>query len=305
MCCVSSEPIRRRVWQARWLYLFILPGFVYFVVFRYVPLLGNVVAWQDYSPFLGIGGSPWVAWDNFARLLTDPEVANALVNTLVLSVLQIGFAFPAPLLLALLLNSIVSERVKRFVQSVVYLPHFIGWVIVVSIWQAFFGGTGLISEGLSQLTGNPLNLMTDPDSFALMITSQVIWKEIGWGTIIFLAAMALVPAERYEAAAVDGAGAWRRTWHVTLPGIASVVVLLFILRLGAVLTVGFEQIILQQDAVGADVAQVLDTFVYYRGVIGGDWGLATAAGLIKGLVGTVMVLGANWAAKRLGGEGAF
>lgn len=305
MCSVSSIPLRRRIWLARWPYLFILPGFVYFVVFRYVPLLGNVVAWQDYSPFLGIGGSPWVAWDNFARLLTDPEVATALVNTLVLSVLQIGFAFPAPLLLALLLNSIVSERVKRFVQSVVYLPHFIGWVIVVSIWQAFFGGTGVISEGVSRLTGQPVNLMTDPDSFALMITSQVVWKEIGWGTIIFLAAMALVPAERYEAAAVDGAGAWRRMWHVTLPGIASVVVLLLILRLGSVLTVGFEQIILQQDAVGADVAQVLDTFVYYRGVIGGDWGLATAAGLIKGLVGTVMVLGANWAAKRFGGEGAF
>jgi putative aldouronate transport system permease protein len=301
----SHTGLRRRLWRARWLYLFILPGFVYFVVFRYVPLLGNVVAWQDYSPFLGISGSPWIAWDNFARLLTDPEVANALVNTLVLSVLQIVFAFPAPLLLALLLNSIVSDRVKRFIQSVVYLPHFIGWVIVVSIWQALFGGTGVISEQLSQLTGSPVNPMTNPDSFALMITSQVIWKEVGWGTIIFLAAMALVPAERYEAAAVDGAGAWRRMWHVTLPGITSVVVLLFILRLGSVLTVGFEQIILQQDAVGADVAQVLDTFVYYRGVLGGDWGLATAAGLVKGLVGTVMVLGANWAAKRLGGEGAF
>lgn len=299
------QGLRRRLWHARWLYLFILPGFVYFVVFRYVPLLGNVVAWQDYSPFLGISGSPWVAWDNFARLLTDPEVANALVNTLVLSVLQIVFAFPAPLLLALLLNSIVSERVKRFIQSVVYLPHFIGWVIVVSIWQALFGGTGVLGEQLSRLSGDPVNLMTNPDTFALMITSQVIWKEVGWGTIIFLAAMALVPAERYEAAAVDGAGAWRRMWHVTLPGITSVVVLLLVLRLGSVLTVGFEQIILQQDAVGADVAQVLDTFVYYRGVLGGDWGLATAAGLVKGLVGTVMVLGANWAAKRLGGEGAF
>ncbi|WP_246187102.1 ABC transporter permease [Microlunatus speluncae] len=297
--------LQRRLWQARWCYLFILPGLVYFVIFRYVPLLGNAVAWQDYSPFLGFEGSPWVAWDNFARLLTDPEVANALINTLWLSVLQIVFAFPAPLLLALLLNSILSDRIKRFVQSVVYLPHFIGWVIVVSIWQALFGGTGAISEVLSGLTGSSVNLMTNPDTFALLITSQVIWKEIGWGTIIFLAAMALVPLERYEAAAVDGAGGWRRIWHITLPGIAPVIVLLLILRLGSVLTVGFEQIILQQDAVGADVAQVLDTFVYYRGVLGGDWGLATAAGLVKGLVGTVLVLGANWLAKRLGGEGAF
>jgi putative aldouronate transport system permease protein len=297
--------LKRRLWQARWCYLFILPGLIYFVIFRYVPLLGNAVAWQDYSPYLGLDGSPWVAWDNFVRLFTDAEVANALINTLVLSLLQIGFAFPAPLLLALLLNSIVSDRIKRFIQSVVYLPHFIGWVIVVSIWQALFGGTGAVSEVLSQLSGSPVNLMTNPDTFALLITSQVIWKEIGWGTIIFLAAMALVPLERYEAAAVDGAGGWRRMWHITLPGIAPVIVLLLILRLGSVLTVGFEQIILQQNAVGADVAQVLDTFVYYRGVLGGDWGLATAAGLVKGLVGTILVLGANWLAKRLGGEGAF
>lgn len=274
-------------------------------MFRYVPLLGNVVAWQDYSPYLGIKGSPWIAWDNFARMVTDPQVATAVINTLVLSLLQIVFAFPAPLLLALILNSIVSDRIKRFVQSVVYLPHFIGWVIVVSIWQAFFGGTGLISGLVSQVTGGPVNLMTNPHTFKLLITSQVVWKEVGWGTVIFLAAMALVPLERYEAAAVDGAGGWRRMWHVTVPGIAPVIVLLLILRLGSVLTVGFEQIILQEDAVGADVAQVIDTFVYFRGVVGGDWGLATAAGLVKGLVGTILVLGANWAAKRLGGEGAF
>ncbi|HLT60366.1 MAG TPA: ABC transporter permease subunit [Microlunatus sp.] len=297
--------LTQRLWQARWCYLFILPGVVYFVIFRYLPLAGNAIAWQDYSPYLGFERSPWIAWDNFARLLTDPEVANALINTLVLSVLQIVFAFPAPLLLALLLNSIVSDRIKRFVQSVVYLPHFIGWVIVVSIWQALFGGTGSISGALSDLLDRPVNLMTNPDTFPLLITSQVIWKEIGWGTIIFLAAMALVPVERYEAAAVDGAGGGRRMWHVTLPGITPVIVLLLILRLGSVLTVGFEQIILQQDAVGADVAQVLDTFVYYRGVLGGDWGLATAAGLVKGVVGTVLVIGANWVAKRLGGEGAF
>jgi len=152
------------------MYLFILPGFVYFVVFRYVPLLGNVIAWQDYSPFLGVRGSPWIAWDNFARLLTDPEVANAVQNTLVISVLQIVFAFPAPILLALLLNSLVSERIKRVVQSIVYLPHFIGWVIVISIWQALFGGTGLVSEILTRTSDAPVNLMTNPDTFAMLIT---------------------------------------------------------------------------------------------------------------------------------------
>ena len=300
-----SRALRRRIWQARWLYLFILPGFIYFVVFRYVPLLGNAIAWQDYSPFLGISGSPWIAWDNFARLLADPEVANAVKNTLVISVLQIVFAFPAPIALALLLNSLVSDRIKRVIQSIVYLPHFIGWVIVISIWQALFGGAGVVSGLLSRPGDAPLNIMSNPDTFAVLITSQVIWKEVGWGTIIFLAAMSMISLDLYESAAVDGAGGWRRMWHITLPGISSVLALLLILRLGSVLTVGFEQILLQQNAVGAEAAQVLDTFVYYRGVLGGDWGLSAAAGLVKGLVGTLLVLGANKLAKHLGGEGAF
>lgn len=294
-----------RIVAARWMYLFLLPGFLFFVVFKYVPLLGSVIAFQDYSPFQGITGSEWVGWDNFVALLSDHEVAIALRNTVVLSLLQLVFAFPAPIALALLLNSLISDRVKRVVQSIVYLPHFIGWVIVVSLWQQILGGAGMLTELVAALGGPSVNVMSDPSLFPLLITSQVIWKEIGWGTIIFFAAIVRVPAEQYESAAIDGAGPWRRMWHVTLPGISQVIVLLLILRLGTVLTVGFEQILLQQPAVGADAAQVLDTFVYFRGIVGGDWGIATAAGLVKGLIGTVLVIGANRLAKRFGGEGAF
>jgi putative aldouronate transport system permease protein len=306
----TTQPKRKRsLWQrivsARTMYLFILPGFLFFVVFKYVPLLGSVVAFQDYSPFLGFAGSTWVGFQNFIDLLTDPDAAIALRNTLGLSLLQLVFGFPAPIALALLLNSLISERTKKIVQSIVYLPHFIGWVVVVSIWQEILGGAGMLNDFITSLGGPASNIMADPNLFPALVTSQVIWKDTGWGTIIFFAAITMIPAELYESAALDGAGTWRRMWNVTLPGISSVIVLLLILRLGTVLTVGFEQILLQQNSVGADAAQVLDTFVYYRGIVGGDWGIATAAGLVKGVVGTVLVIAANRFAKRLGGQGVF
>lgn len=301
----SGRSVWARAWRQRWMYVFIVPGLLYFVVFRYIPLAGNVVAFQQYSPFLGFAESPWVGLSNFTAMFSDPEVIRALQNTLWFSLLQIVFAFPAPIALALLLNSLLSDRIKRTVQSIVYLPHFIGWVIVVSLWQEIFGGAGVLNRMLEPIGIGPLNLMADPDTFAGLITAQVIWKEVGWGTIIFFAAITMISPQLYESAAVDGAGPWRRLWHVTLPGISSVIVLLLILRLGTVLTVGFEQLLLQQPAVGADAAQVVDTFTYYRGVLGGDWGLAAAVGLVKGVIGTVLVIGANRLAKRMGGQGVF
>jgi putative aldouronate transport system permease protein len=294
-----------RMKRERWTYAFIVPGMLFFLVFAYVPLLGNVVAFQDYSPYWGIGGSEWVGFDNFTAMFSDPQFLGALKNTLLISSLQIVFAFPAPILLALLLNSLISERTKRVVQSIVYLPHFISWVIVISIWQQVFGGAGPAAELFSAIGLDNVNIMSDPDTFKALVVSQVIWKDIGWGTIIFFAAISGIPNELYEAAAVDGAGAARRTWHITLPGLVPVITLLLILTIGNVLTVGFEQLLLQQPAVGADAAEVLDTFVYYRGIAGGDWGLSTAAGLFKGVIGTVLVLAANKFAKRLGTGGLF
>ncbi|THV35595.1 sugar ABC transporter permease [Glycomyces buryatensis] len=263
-------------------------------------MAGNVVAFQDFSAFRGFAGSPWVGFQNFEAIFYDPEVLTALRNTLIIAFLQLIFAFPAPIALALLLDSLMSLRVKRWVQTVVYLPHFLSWVIVISVWQQVLGGGGLISN----LVGG-FDLMSNADTFKLLVVAQGVWKDVGWGTIIFFAAIAGIPSDRYEAAAIDGAGAWQRMRHITLPGLIPVATLLLILNLGSILTVGFEQLLLQQPMVGADAAQVLDTFVYFRGVLGGEWGIATAAGLLKGIIGTVLVLAANKFAKRLGGEGIF
>jgi putative aldouronate transport system permease protein len=300
-----ESPVWARVRREGWMYAFVLPGFLFFVVFRYLPLVGNIVAFENYSPYLGFLASPWVGFDNFAALFSDPAVGTALANTLIINGLQILFYFPATIALALLINSLVSPAVRRIVQSVVYLPYFIGWVVLVSVWQSVLGGDGLLNQTLSNHGLETVNLMRSPAAFKPMMVLQYSWKNVGWGAIIFLAAISKVEPHLYEAAVVDGAGPWQRMWHVTLPGIRGIAVLLLILNLGNILTTGFEQILLQEPAVGAPAGQVLDTFVYFEGILGGNWGLSAAVGLFKGVVGTILVISANKAAHMLGEQGVF
>ncbi len=271
-----------------------LPGMLVLLMFHYVPLLGNVIAFKDYQPFIGIIDSQWSGLENF-KIITDgdPDFVNALLNTLVITFLQLVFVFPVPIALALLMNSLISERLKRLVQSVLYLPHFMSWVVVVAVFQVVLGNSGPLAHMMLQQGAGSPDLVGNPDMFKLLLVLQVIWKDTGWGTILFLAALAGIDPHLYEATAVDGASRVRQLWHVTLPGIKPVIILILILRLGSVLTVGFEQIILQQPAVGRRASEVLDTYVYNNGVLAGEWGTATAVGLVKGVVGLLLVLGAN------------
>jgi putative aldouronate transport system permease protein len=301
----KMQRLSKAIWRERWMYVFILPGFFYFVVFRYLPLAGNVIAFQQYSPFLGLSGSPWVGMDNFRRLFTDPDIPIVLRNTLVISLAQLVLFFPVPIAVALLLNSILNDRIKRLMQSILYLPHFISWVIIIALWQQLFGGAGMLNQILGQWNIGPLNIMSNPDFFKPLVVIQVIWKETGWGTILFLAALTKIDPQLYEAAVIDGASGWRRLRDITLPGIRPMIVLLLILRLGSILDTGFEQIFLQRNAVGFDAGEVLDTFVYYRGIQGGDLSFATAVGLVKGVIGAILIFSANRFAKKMGEEGVF
>lgn len=298
-------PFRDRLRNDRMMLLLMLPGVAFLLLFFYIPILGNVIAFQDYQPFIGFRDSPFVGFSNFATLVENPDFWVAVKNTLVLSFFQLLLYFPAPLALALLLNSLISSRTKRFIQSVVYLPHFISWVLVVALFQQVLGGAGLLNGFLRDQGLDPVNIMANPDWFKLLVTVQVIWKDVGWGTIIFLAALVAVDTTLYEASAVDGAGRWRRLWHVTLPSIRGVTVLLLVLRLGDLLSVGFEQLLLQRDVVGADAAEVLDTFVYTNGLLQGDYGTSAAAGLAKGVIGAVMIYFANKAAHAMGESGVY
>jgi putative aldouronate transport system permease protein len=282
-----------------------VPGLAYFLVFHYGALSGNTLAFLDYVPFLGLVESRWVGLENFQRMFGDPQFWTAVRNTVLIGALQLVFFFPVPLALALLLHSLVGSIIKRFVQSVVYLPHFLSWVIVVALFQHMLGGAGVLNGWLSDLGLGTVDIIGNPDAYRPLVIAQLIWKECGWATIIFLAVLSQVDEQQYEAAAIDGAGWWRRLWHVTLPGIRPVIVLLLILRLGDFLSVGFEQFFLQRQAVGPEVGEVLDTFVYFTGFAGGDFGYAAAAGLFKGVIGVALVYSANKVAHRLGEQGVY
>lgn len=306
MSATRTKPRGGRLRRDAFLLLLGAPGIAVILLFHYVPLLGNVIAFKDYQPFIGINDSPWVGFDNFRLILDgDPDFLNALSNTLVISFIQVVLVFPVPIALALLLNSLLSERVKRVVQSVLYLPHFMSWVIVVAVFQQMLGNSGLLNTWLRARGLDGFHIIGDPGLFKALLTSQVIWKDAGWGTILILAALSRVDLSLYEAAAADGASRMRQMWHVTLPGIRGVIVLLLILKLGDALNVGFEQIVLQQRAVGTDASEVLDTYVYTNGVLGGNWGVSAAVGLVKGLVGVALVLAANKGAHLLGESGIY
>jgi putative aldouronate transport system permease protein len=290
----------------RALLLLALPGTALLLLFHYLPVLGNVIAFKDYQPYLGILNSPWVGLANFEVIVNgDPDFLTALGNTLVITLLQVVFVFPAPIVLALALNSLVSDRLKKLVQSILYLPHFLSWVIVVAIFQSMLGGSGMLNNWLRSHGHGAIDIIGNSAIFKELLTSQVVWRDTGWATILFLAALSQIDAQLYEAASVDGAGRWRQLWHVTLPGLKGIIVLLFILRLGDVLSVGFEQIVLQQGPVGTQASQVLDTYVYNNGVLGGQWGVAAAVGLVKGLVGVALVLTANKVAHLFGEQGVY
>jgi putative aldouronate transport system permease protein len=296
---------RRRFRRDRTLLLMTVPAVLLLLVFNYAPMFGTATAFQSYSIYAGFLHSPWVGFQTFQQLFADPLFWAALRNTLVLSLVQLVLYFPVPIILALLLNSIMSSKVRSVVQAIVYLPHFFSWVLVITIFQEVLGGAGALNQFLRHHGMATWNIMSDPDTFKYLVTAQVVWKEAGWGIIVFLAALAAVDQNLYEAAAVDGAGRWRRLWHITLPGIRGVTVLLLVLRLGNILTVGFEQMLIQRQAVGRDASEVLDTFSYFYGVVNANFSYGAAASLFKGVLSLVLILAANKIAHLMGEDGFY
>ncbi|MEW2066240.1 ABC transporter permease subunit [Streptomyces sp. NPDC007346] len=307
----EGVPWRIRLRRDRTLILMTLPAVLLVLVFNYVPLLGNVVAFQDYDPYLGgdawqaIRESPWVGAEHFGRMVEDRLFWQALGNTLTIFLVQLTLFFPVPILLALLINSFVRPRVRAVAQAVLYLPHFFSWVLVITIFQQMFGGAGMLSQTLREHGYEGIDLMTDPGLFKFLVTFEMVWKDAGWGVIVFLAALSAVSPDLYEAAAMDGASRWRRMWHVTLPALRPVVALLLVLQVGNALTVGFEQILLQRTAVGSTAAEVLDTYVWNVGIQFGDFSYAAAVGIVKGIIGLGLVLAANKVAHMMGEQGVY
>lgn len=296
-----SADIRRD----RWLYALLVPGVVYFLVFKYLPMWGVVMAFENYVPFSGVFGSEWVGMKWFGYFFSSPAWTRYLANTLVLSLMNIVFYFPAPIILALLLNEMQSLRYKKVLQTLLYVPHFISIVIVVSITFVIFGSSGIIYRLTEKMLGQPIKYLSDPGVFRWMIIGQTVWKETGWGTIIFLAALTNVDVQLYEAAMVDGAGRLRRLWHITLPAIRSTIVLMLILRMGSMLDTGYDHLILMANSLNRNVSQTLDVFVYEQGLKNGQYSYASAVGLMKAVVSVTLVVSANKIAHALGEQGLY
>lgn len=288
----------------KYFYLLMLPGLLYFIIFRYAPMWGLVLAFQNYNPFAGVWASEWVGFKHFVELFTYDYFYTLLRNTLVINLMNLLLYFPLPIILALMLNEVRHEIFKRVNQSIVYLPHFLSWVVVAGL--TFFmlsTDVGLVNKWIRSLGMEPIAFLSDDRLFWLIITFQNIWKEAGWGTIIFLAAIAGVDPTLYESAVVDGASRLRQIWHITLPAIRPVIIILIILRMGQMMDVGFEQILLMLNPLVMNVGDVFDTYAYMQGILRGQLSIGVAVGMFKGVIGLILVLTANWLSKRMGYEG--
>lgn len=296
----------RQIRSNKALYLMILPGMLYFIVFKYIPMGGLVIAFQDYQPFLGITHSPFVGVQHFVRLFSDSTFWMLIKNTLVIFGLNLVFAFPFPIILALLLNELKSEKFKRSVQTIIYLPHFMSWVIVVSLFYVLLTTEdGVINNILVSMGHTKISFLTDSNWLRPMYVFQEVWKGSGWGTIIYLAAITNVDDQLYEAADMDGAGKLTKMWHITLPCIRPTIVTLFILQIGKVMDLGFDHMFLLMNSMNKNVAQIFDTYVYTAGIQNGQLSYSTAVGLFKGIVGLILVVTANKLAKSVGEDGVY
>lgn len=275
------------------LYWMILPVLIYVIVFNYIPMLGLVMAFQNYSITGGIFGSQWIGLKNFADFFNGLYFGRTLRNTLLISGYSLIFAFPAPIILALMLNEVRHAGFKKVVQTVSYMPHFISMIVAVSLINEFTSSNGIIASIVAALGGTPHSYVTDPASFRAVFVISEIWQEVGFGSIIYLSALAGVSAELYEAAEIDGAGRIAQLFHVTLPGIASTIIIMFILRCGALMTVNFEKILLMYSPATYETADVIQTYVYRVGIIKQKIGYSTAVGMFNSVVGMILIVTAN------------
>ncbi|MBQ4898700.1 sugar ABC transporter permease [Paenibacillus sp. Marseille-P2973] len=301
-----NSELKKRLWRNKWLYVMLLPGVLYFIIFKYLPMYGLVISFQDYKPYQGIRGSEWVGMEHFKRLFAEPEFFNILKNTLILFGLNLFIYFPVPIILALMLNELRGHFFKRLFQTLVYLPHFMSWVIIVSITYVMVTmDGGIINELLVYFGFNKINFLLSPGWFRPMYILQVIWREAGWGTIIYLASIAAIDPGLYEAARMDGAGRLRQVWHITLPAIRGVIITLFILKIGHVLDLGFEHVYLLLNSMNREVAEIIDTYVYTAGLRQGQYSYSTAIGFFKSVIGLIMVMLVNRISKKMGEEGVY
>jgi len=287
------------LYQYRYLYLLLLPGVLWYFIYRYLPMYGVIIAFKDYSFMKGIWNSPWVGLKHFRIMFASPDFYQIFYNTLIINVYSLVFVFPASIILALMLNELRTMVLKRTIQTVVYFPHFLSWVIFGGlIIQLLSPKEGLVNHIIQLFGGEPIYFMTKPEYFRSIITISSILKEAGWGAIIYIAALSGIDQEQYEAATIDGANRWHKLIYVTLPGIRNTIILMLILRVGYMLDVSFEQIYIMYNPAVYEVADVLSTYVYRMGLQNAQFSLTTAVGLFQSVVGLALIYTTNQIARK-------
>ncbi|RAV16063.1 ABC transporter permease [Paenibacillus contaminans] len=287
------------------IYLLALPVIAYYLVFHYGPMYGVQIAFKDFSPSLGIADSPWVGFRHFTEFFNGFYFWRVIRNTLLISLYSIAFGFPASIVLALLLNELRSRLFKRTVQSITYLPHFISLVVVVGMMVDFLSADGLINQIIAAFGFETRSFLQEPKWFRFLYVSSGIWQEVGWGSIIYLAAIAGIDPTLYEAAKVDGAGRFKQILHITIPGIMPTIAILFILRMGSVMSVGDEKILLMYNPMTYETADVIGTYVYRKGILETSYSFSSAVGLFNAVINFAFLLLTNLISKRSGGTKLF
>lgn len=296
---LKNKTLGQRIWDHRVLYLFVLPLIVWLILFQYQPMYGATLAFKDYKYNLGITGSPWVGFKHFEKFITSPEFWTTISNTLVISGMKLLICFPAPILLALLLNEVRSTKFKRTIQTMSYLPNFVSWVVVVQIMTAIFTPYGGIVNNIRNMMGmESVFIMGSKEAFYPLVILSDIWKNAGWNSIIFLSALTAINPELYEAAEIDGAGRLKSTWHVTLPGIKATIGIMFLFAISSILNAGFDQILLLRQPANTQISEILDTYILNTGLNYGRFEYATAIGLFKSVFSITLMVLANYISKK-------
>lgn len=281
------------------LYLIILPMLIYYAIFHYGPMYGALIAFKDYTPRLGVLGSPWVGFKHFVNFFSAPSFFSLLSNTITISLTMLVVEFPAAIILALLMNELKSQGFSKVVQNISYMPHFISLVVVCGMVKSFSMDTGVITNLLSLFGAPKENLLLNPSFFVPIYVGSGIWQEIGWNSIIYLAALTGVNPSLYEAASIDGAGKLKQLWHVTLPGILPTIIIMLIMRMGGILNVGYEKIILLYNDVVMDTADVISTYVYRKGLLEQSWSFSTAVNMFNSVINLMFLVATNIISKKL------
>ena len=301
----TKESISKDLRKNYSLYLIAIPVFLYYIIFCYSPMYGAIIAFKDFSPGLGIAGSPWIGFENFMDFFTGKYFKRTVFNTLNISIQSLIFGFTAPIFLALLINELTSNKFKKMVQTVTYLPHFISLVVVCGLIKEFVAETGIINYIITFFGGSASNLLQSAEAFVPIYVISGLWQEIGWGSIIYIAALAGVDQELYEAAEIDGAGRLRQVFSITIPGIMPTIITLFILKLGKVMNVGFEKIILLYSPMIYETSDVISTFVYRVGLQDFKYGYSTAVGLFNSVINFALIMIANTISRKVNDVGLW